>query len=40
MQIAMDNFTTAKYDVFSLFNDRWALVTAGSPDQYNTMTIG
>lgn len=24
---------------FSLFNDRWALLTAGTPDAYNTMTI-
>lgn len=40
MKITMDSFTGASYDVFSLFNDRWALVTAGGPDAYNTMTIG
>ena len=40
MQINKENFTTARYDVFSLFNDRWALCTAGGPDHYNTMTIG
>ena len=40
MQINKDNFASAKYDVFSLFNDRWGLATAGTPDDYNTMTIG
>ena len=40
MEITMQNFTAAKLDVFSLFNDRWALATAGTPDDYNTMTIG
>ena len=29
-----------KLPVFSLFNDRWALVTAGTLEDYNTMTIG
>ena len=33
-------FTEKKYDVFQMFNDRWALVTAGEIDDYNTMTIG
>lgn len=28
------------YRVFELFNDRWALVTAGTPERFNTMTIG
>lgn len=28
------------YEVFSLFNKKWALVTAGSLDDYNTCTIG
>ena len=32
-------FTENRYDVFQMFNDRWALVTAGSPADYNTMTI-
>lgn len=40
MKITMENFTQAKFDVFSMFNDRWALLTAGGLDQYNTMTIG
>lgn len=40
MQIDMKNFTSAKYDVFSMFDDRWALCTAGTPGGYNTMTIG
>ncbi len=40
MQINMDNFATAKFDVFTLFNDRWGLATAGTPEEYNTMTIG
>ena len=34
------DFAEKKYDVFSMFNDRWALVTAGSLEDYNTMTIG
>ncbi len=33
------NFQDKSYDVFRMFNDRWALATAGSPDDYNTMTI-
>lgn len=40
MKISIDNFTSAKYDVFSMFNNQWALCTAGTPDEYNTMTIG
>ncbi len=40
MQLHMDNFASAKYDVFSMFNDRWALCTAGTPGEFNTMTIG
>ena len=40
MEINMSNFATAKYDVFSLFKDHWALATAGIPEEYNTMTIG
>ncbi|MBR5093870.1 MAG: flavin reductase, partial [Oscillospiraceae bacterium] len=28
------------YPVFSMFNDRWALATAGTLDDYDTMTIG
>ena len=33
------DFTAKAYNVFELFNDRWALVTAGTIDNYNTMTI-
>ena len=34
------DFTTKNYPVFELFNDRWALATAGTVEDYNTMTIG
>lgn len=30
MKIAKDNFAQTKFDAFSLFNDRWALLTAGT----------
>lgn len=40
MKINLENFTSAGYDVFTMFNDRWALATAGTPQEYNTMTIG
>jgi flavin reductase (DIM6/NTAB) family NADH-FMN oxidoreductase RutF len=40
MTITFDNFASAKYDVFSMFNNQWALCTAGTPDEFNTMTIG
>ena len=40
MNININNFAAAKYDVFSMFNNRWALCTAGTPAEYNTMTIG
>ena len=33
------DFKDRQYDVFRMFNDRWALVTAGEPEDYNTMTI-
>ena len=33
-------FAKESYEVFQLFNDRWALATAGSMENYNTMTIG
>ncbi len=33
----MEKFNT---DVFSIFEDDWALVTAGTEGAYNTMTIG
>lgn len=40
MKVTMENFTKLKYDVFSMFNEQWALCTAGGPKEYNTMTIG
>lgn len=40
MEITKDNFAQAKFDAFSMFNDRWALLTAGTPDKHNAMTIG
>ena len=33
-------FIEKKYDVFQMFNDCRALVTAGSIEDYNTMTSG
>ena len=33
------DFKDREYDVFRMFNDRWALATAGTLDDYNTMTI-
>ena len=33
------DFKDRCYDVFRLFNDRWALVTSGTIEEYNTMTI-
>ena len=40
MQEESMDFTQKSYNVFQMFNDRWALVTAGDIDNYNTMTIG
>ena len=34
------DYTESGYDVFRLFNDRRALVTAGTLEDFNTMTIG
>ena len=28
-----------KTDIFSQFDKKWALLTAGTPDRFNTMTI-
>ena len=33
------SFIDRQYDVFRMFNDRWALATAGTIGNYNTMTI-
>ena len=36
----MGAFETKGYRVFDMFNNQWALVTAGDPGHYNTCTIG
>lgn len=33
------DFTTENYKVFELFNKKWALVTVGSINDFNTMTV-
>lgn len=33
------DFRDKTYDVFRMFNDRWALATAGDLNDFNTMTI-
>ena len=38
--ITKENFLNGKYDVFRKFNSQWAIVTAGSIDDYNCMTLG
>ena len=35
----MEPFETKDYKVFDMFNNQWALVTAGDPGHYNTCTI-
>ena len=35
----MSGFENKEYNVFEMFNDQWALVTAGSPSHFNTCTI-
>lgn len=35
----MDKIKEFNTDIFKLFDDQWALVTAGTPADYNTMTI-
>ena len=39
MQIYMDSFTNVKYDVISMFNNRQALCTTGTPDEHNALAI-
>lgn len=36
----MDGFEGKEYKVFELFHDRWALVTAGNMERFNSCTIG
>ena len=35
----METINDFNVDIFKLFDDQWALLTAGTPDDYNTMTI-
>ncbi|MDO4281259.1 MAG: flavin reductase [Peptococcaceae bacterium] len=35
----MDNIKELNTDIFKLFDNQWALLTAGPMDDYNTMTI-
>ena len=35
----METIKDFNVDIFKLFDDHWALLTAGTPDYYNTMTI-
>ena len=35
----MKAFETKDYKAFSMFEDRWALVTAGTIDDFNTCTV-
>ncbi len=36
----MENFKEKEYKVFELFDQQWAIVTAGSMEHYNSCTIG
>ena len=36
----MENFKQKAYNVFELFDQQWALVTAGSIEHYNSCTVG
>lgn len=33
----MENIKEFNTDIFKLFDDHWALLTAGTPEHYNTM---
>lgn len=35
----MKDFETKEFKPFELFNSQWGLVTAGTPEHFNTMTI-
>ena len=35
----MKAFESKDYKAFSMFEDRWALVTAGTPEAFNTCTV-
>ena len=36
----MNSFEQKDYNVFDLFQNQWALVTAGGPDDFNSCTLG
>lgn len=36
----MENLKEKKYEVFKMFEDNWALVTAGTIDNFNSCTLG
>ncbi len=38
-KITKENFLDARYDVFRKFSEQWAIVSAGSIDDYNCMTL-
>ncbi len=38
-KITKENFLDAKYDIFRKFSEQWAIVSAGSIDDYNCMTL-
>lgn len=38
--INMENFKQKAYNVFELFDQQWALVTAGSAAHFNSCTVG
>ena len=38
-EVIMKAFETKDYKAFSMFEDRWALVTAGTPEDFNTCTV-
>ena len=35
----MKDFEKESFPVFDMFNNEWALATAGTPDKFNTCTI-
>ena len=35
----MKPFEAKDYKAFTMFEERWALVTAGTPDDFNTCTV-
>ena len=38
--ITKENYLDAQYDVFRKFSTQWGIVTAGSVDNFNCMTLG